>query len=120
MLKLAIPLLHTTNSAFAEDFYCNRLGFVRQFAHRFDETAPDPCYLGLARDAVWLHISSFPGDGAVGGIANLLVDDVDELYGELIARGVQVDEGHPVTQTWGTREMYVRDPDGNCLRFISE
>ena len=76
--------------------------------------------MGVSRDGVWLHLSSFAGDGASGGIANLLVDDVDELYKELVAHGVQIDEGHPVSQSWGTREMYVRDPDGNCLRFISE
>jgi len=25
--------------------------------------------------------------------------------------------GSPVDQTWGTREFYVTDPDGNTLRF---
>jgi hypothetical protein len=28
-----------------------------------------------------------------------------------------VHEG-PIDQTWGTREFYVDDPDGNTLRFI--
>ena len=30
--------------------------------------------------------------------------------------------GHmpPTTQTWGNREMYVRDPDNNKLAFIQE
>jgi catechol 2,3-dioxygenase-like lactoylglutathione lyase family enzyme len=118
VFKLAIPLIHVSSVAAAEDFYCNRLGFERRFAHRLDETMPDPCYIGLSRDDVWLHVSSFSGDGVSGGIANLIVDDVDTLYAEFFGKGVRVDEGHPVMQTWGTREMYVRDPDGNCLRFI--
>jgi hypothetical protein len=25
----------------------------------------------------------------------------------------------PVDQSWGSREMYVKDGDGNCLRFIA-
>jgi hypothetical protein len=25
-----------------------------------------------------------------------------------------------VDQTWGTREMYVRDPDRNSLRFVAQ
>jgi hypothetical protein len=25
----------------------------------------------------------------------------------------------PVDQTWGTREFYVSDPDGNTLRFTA-
>ena len=24
----------------------------------------------------------------------------------------------PVDQTWGTRELYVDDPDGNTIRFV--
>jgi catechol 2,3-dioxygenase-like lactoylglutathione lyase family enzyme len=44
---------------------------------------------------------------------------VDALHAELVARGVVIDTG-PVDQTWGNREMYVKDPDGNSLRFIQE
>lgn len=61
MLKFAIPVLHVSSSVAAEDFYCNRLGFHRQFAHRFDDTKPDPCYMGLTRDRVCLHVSSLFG-----------------------------------------------------------
>jgi catechol 2,3-dioxygenase-like lactoylglutathione lyase family enzyme len=117
LLKLAIPLLHVSNSAAAEDFYCNRLGFRREFAHRADAAKPDPCYMGVSRDGVWLHISSFSGDGISGGVANLIVDDVDALHAEFVAKGVQIAVG-PVDQTWGTREMYVKDADGNSIRFI--
>jgi catechol 2,3-dioxygenase-like lactoylglutathione lyase family enzyme len=117
LLKLAIPLLHVSNSAAAEDFYCNRLGFRREFAHRADAAKPDPCYMGVSRDGVWLHISSFSGDGISGGVANLIVDDVDALHAEFIAKGVQIAVG-PVDQTWGTREMYVKDADANSIRFI--
>ena len=117
MLKFAIPLLHVSNSAAAEDFYCNRLGFRREFAHRVDDAKPDPCYMGVSRDGVWLHISSFSGDGISGGVANLIVEDVDALHAELVAKGVPIAVG-PVDQTWGTREMYVKDADGNSIRFI--
>ena len=36
----------------------------------------------------------------------------------LSLRGMKIDSG-PVDQTWGTREMYVKDADGNSLRFMS-
>jgi catechol 2,3-dioxygenase-like lactoylglutathione lyase family enzyme len=72
--------------------------------------------MGLSRDGVWLHVSSFPGDGISGGVVNLLVDDVDAFRAEFIARNVRIDSG-PLDQTWGTREMYVKDADGNSLRF---
>jgi uncharacterized glyoxalase superfamily protein PhnB len=65
--------------------------------------------MGLTRDGVWLHLSSFSGDGVSGGVVNLLVEDVDGLHAGLVAKGVRIDTG-PVDQTWGTREMYVRMP----------
>lgn len=119
MLKLAIPLLHVSNSVEAEEFYCGRLGFRRHFAYRVDDTRADPCFLGLSRDGVWLHLSSFSGDGVAGGVAGFLVDDVDALHAELVARHVPIALA-PTDQTWGNREMYVRDGDGNSLRFIRE
>jgi uncharacterized glyoxalase superfamily protein PhnB len=101
----------------AENFYCRQLGFKREFAHRAADPNPDPCYSGLTRADVWLHLSSFSGDGVSGGVANIRVDNVDALHSEFVANGVHIDTG-PVDQTWGAREMYVEDSDGNCLRFM--
>ncbi len=44
---------------------------------------------------------------------------MDELHAEFVAKGVTIDLA-PVDQTWGNREMYVKDADGNCIRFIQE
>jgi uncharacterized glyoxalase superfamily protein PhnB len=117
MLRLAIPVLRVASSIAAEEFYCGRLGFAVRFAYRADEGRPDPCYLGLARDQAQLHLSSFSGDSVPGACAYVLVDDVDALYEELRRKGVRIDLA-PTDQTWGNREMYVRDLDGNSLRFI--
>ena len=48
-----------------------------------------------------------------------MVEDVDLLHMQLVAKGVWIDTG-PVDQSWGTREMYVKDADGNSLRFIQQ
>jgi catechol 2,3-dioxygenase-like lactoylglutathione lyase family enzyme len=117
LFKLSIPVLRVASSRAAEDFCCNRLGYRREFAYRVDESRPDPCYMGFTRDGTWLHVSSFSGDGVSGGVVYLLVEDVDALHAELVARGVRIGTG-PVDQTWGNREMYVSDPDGNSIRFI--
>ncbi len=116
MIQRAIPVLHVSSSQAAEEFYCGKLGFRRDFAHRSSPSLPDPCYMGLSRDGVELHLSSLSGDGAAGMAIVLLVDDVDALHREFIAKAVPIDTG-PVDQTWGTREMYVKDADGNSLRF---
>jgi uncharacterized glyoxalase superfamily protein PhnB len=119
MFRFAIPVLHVSSASAAEDFYCRKLGFQKRFAGRADESKPDPCYMALARDGVWLHVSSFPGDGVSGGVVYLTVQDVDALHAELLAAGVTIDSG-PVDQSWGNREMYVKDADRNCIRFVQE
>jgi catechol 2,3-dioxygenase-like lactoylglutathione lyase family enzyme len=119
VIKVAIPVLHVSNAAEAREFYCGKLGFQLEFAHRGDEALSDPCYMGVSRDGAWLHLSSFPGDGVVGGVVNFVVDSVDDLHREFLAKGVAI-ALEPVDQTWGTREMYVKDGDGNCLRFQSQ
>jgi uncharacterized glyoxalase superfamily protein PhnB len=118
MFKSAIPVLHVTSSIAAEEFYCDRLRFQKEFAYSVDEAKPDPCYMGLRRDNAWIHLSSFPEDGVAGGVVYLLVEDVDELHGELSSRDVRIDLP-PTNQTWGNREMYVKDADGNSIRFVS-
>ena len=119
MFKRAIPVLHVGSSVAAEAFYCARVGFQRRFAYRVDEAKDDPCYMGLMRDGVWLHLSSFSGDGVAGGVVYVVVDDVDALHAEFTAKAVPIDL-EPTDQTWGNREMYVRDPDRNSLRFVQE
>jgi catechol 2,3-dioxygenase-like lactoylglutathione lyase family enzyme len=75
--------------------------------------------MGLVRDDARLHVSSFSGDAVAGGVAFLLVDDVDALHEELRRKNVKIALA-PTDQSWGNREMYVRDPDGNSIRFTRE
>jgi catechol 2,3-dioxygenase-like lactoylglutathione lyase family enzyme len=116
MFKLAIPVLHVSNSAAAEEFYCKGLGFRLDFTNR-PFGSPDPCYMGLVRDNAEMHVSSFSGDGVVGSVVYLLVGDIDELHEELRRKGVAIDTG-PIDQEWGNRELYVKDADGNAIRFF--
>jgi uncharacterized glyoxalase superfamily protein PhnB len=48
--------------------------------------------------------------------AFLYVDEFDGLYTEFMARGA-MSHIPPTDQTWGNREMGIRDPDGNVLVF---
>jgi len=116
MFKSAIPVLHVGDSAAAEEFYCTGLGFRQEFAYR-PFGSPDPCYMGLMRDDAEMHVSSFSGDAVAGGVVYLLVDDVDALRDELRRKGVAIDTG-PIDQDWGNRELYVKDADGNSIRFF--
>ena len=115
MIKIAIPLLHVSDSVSAEEFYCNQLGFKKTFVYRpFDGS--EPCYFGIMRDAAYVHVSSFADDGKAGGVINLKVDNVDSYYDEFKAKGIKIDL-EPTDQSWGNREMYINDADNNSIRF---
>ncbi len=116
-ILVAIPLMHVSSSKAAEEFYCHKLGFTKEWDYRPAAPAPDPAYLGLRRDGVPLNVSSFSGDGVAGGVASFYVREVDALFAEFTSRGVPI-QLEPCDQSWGNREMYVRDADGNSLRFI--
>ena len=115
-LRTAIPMLHVDDMAGAIAFYCEKLGFNKASEYRVDEARADPAYVVITRDELWFHLSSFPGDGIPGGVAVLFVRDVDALHQEYKKQGIDVGM-HPVDQTWGNREMYIKDPFGNQLRF---
>ena len=89
------------------------------FAYPADAPKPDPRYLGVARDGVWLHLQSYKPERAGMTDAFLWVADVDRLHEELCGRGAAV-QLPPTDQTWGTRETGIRDPDGNVLVFATK
>ena len=96
MITSAIPVIAVSDSARAEDYYCRVLGFTKMFAYPPDATKPDPRYLGLARDCVWLHLQSYKPQRAGMTDAFFWVTDVDRLYEELSARGAVVRYLRPI------------------------
>jgi catechol 2,3-dioxygenase-like lactoylglutathione lyase family enzyme len=116
-----IPILRSRSLRTSLAFYTGVLDF-----ERIDGADnPDECsVLLLQRGDDQLCLSR--DDGAVATVVVVTTDDVDELFRRLRQRGLQtpgdpgapklVHEG-PIDQTWGTREFYVEDPDGNTLRF---
>ena len=115
-----IPTVRCRRMATSVAFYTTVLDF--ECADRSDDD--DPSFNVLTRDGDELFLSSHRGDGEFGQAIAVLVDDVDALFQKFRARGLRtpgnpnspVHEG-PTDQTWGTREFYVDDPDGNTLRF---
>ena len=117
MLKTAIPVIHVADSRRAEAFYCGGLGFRLVASWRPDPARGDPCYMTVERDGARLHLTSFK-DGVVGtwtSTVYVFVDDVDNLYAELSAKGMSLRA--PIDQDWGTREFGVRDADRNVVTF---
>ena len=101
-------------------FYTQVLDF-----HRVDESdePQDDGFAILSRAGDLLMLSTGSGDGEFGQAVVVMTEDVDGLFQKFLSRGLvrphtegPVHQG-PTDQTWGTREFYVDDPDGNTLRF---
>src|SRR5262245_20407170 len=118
-----IPTVRCGNMRASLKFYTAVLDFRRVDG---DDTLDDPCFSVLARGADLVFLSSHLGDAEFGQAVAVLVENVDALFRKFRARGLttpgnpdaprMVHEG-PIDQSWGTREFYVDDPDGNTLRF---
>ncbi|MCK8677748.1 glyoxalase superfamily protein [Streptomyces lichenis] len=100
----AIPVLHVRDAATAAAWYA-RLGFVRQWQHRFEPGFP--VFAEVARGPVRLFLSEHLGDARPDTLVYLRVRDVDAVAAEFGAE--------PVDAPWA-REVELRDPDGNRLR----
>ena len=115
MVKFVIPVIHCADPTASENFYCEQLGFSKIFSYcPFGETGP--YYMGLIRDGIRIHLSSFPEDGVAGNAVVLVVDNVDDLYKEFVSKKVNIDLP-PTDQSWGNRRMYINDADNNSIRF---
>lgn len=118
-----IPTVRCRNMRASLAFYTGVLDFERVEG---DVDLDDPTFSVLARDGDQLWLSSHRGDGSFGQAIVVATDDIDALFRKFRERGLNtpgnpdapeaVHEG-PIDQTWGTREFYVDDPDGNTLRF---
>ena len=121
-----IPTLRCRDMRKSLDFYTRILDFKRVDG---DDELDDPSFSVLERDGSHLFLSSHGGDGCYGAVVAITTTDVDAVFRALRARGLKtpgnpeapehVHEG-PIDQTWGTREFYVEDLDGNTLRFFQE
>ena len=117
-----VPVLHCESIGAAVAFYTTVLDFDVVGG---DTGASDPGYRVLARQGDYVILSSHSGDSRPGQAVVVTSDDVDADWRRFRARGLvpakspDVSPVHagPLEQTWGTREFYVNDRDGNTLRF---
>lgn len=116
-----IPTIRCRNMRTALAFYTGVLDFELADGN---DSRDDPAFSVLSRGGDRLFLSSHRGDGAFGQAVVVTTDDIDAMFRKYRERGLvtpgnpdsPVHEG-PTDQSWGTREFYVTDPDGNTLRF---
>lgn len=105
MREEVVPILRVADAAKAVHWY-ERLGFEKQWEHRFEPEFP--AFVEVARGEVKLFLSEHTGDARPDTLVYLYVQDVDAIAIEF---GVT-----PEDAPWA-REIELRDPDGNRLRI---
>ncbi len=115
-----IPLFKCRDLKQAVGFYTN----VLDFRLKYPEETADDGVVDLINEFGELQLTAYESDRLFGSVVNVWVDDVDSRFKRYVSRGLDtsgkenspVHQG-PTDQTWGTREFYVTDIDGNTLRF---
>jgi catechol 2,3-dioxygenase-like lactoylglutathione lyase family enzyme len=116
-----IPLFRCRNMQAAIAFYTG----VLDFELKEPGASADDWVVLLKNGDAELMLTILEGDQPMGIAANVLVQDIDGLFEKYVQRGLDTSGKQdspvhlgPLNQSWGNREFYVTDADGNTLRFM--
>lgn len=65
-----------------------------------------------------ISIASEGGSGTPVPDVSIEVDDLDAVHRRIVARGLTTEYG-PVTEPWGVRRFYIRDPFGRLVNVLA-
>lgn len=108
MLVNTIPQLPSHNPLEASKFYVEKLGFNVVFESRE--------FVVLNRDSAVIHLWGPCGSQILPDNSSCYINvkNIDAFYKQLkdvnVAKPLQ-------TEPWGKREFYIKDTDGNLLKF---
>ena len=118
MVRQIAPVFFTADLPATLGYYGEKLGFACVGSY-----GDPPFYAIVARDGLPVHFRSVdevvvdPAKYAEELLdAYLLVEDVDGVYAEYVAKGVEFARGLG-DMPWGLREFVVKDCDGRLLAF---
>jgi len=112
-VKRIVTNIGAANVAAAKSFYAGVLdmdvamdmGWIVTFA-------------AAAAAAPQVSVASEGGSGTAVPDISIEVDDLDDVYRRARAAGFAVEYG-PVTEPWGVRRFYVRDPFGRLVNILA-
>lgn len=116
-----IPLFRCRNMNEAIAFYTD----ILDFELKEPGASGDDWVVLLKNGDAELMLTILEEDQKMGIAANVMVDDIDERFERYVKRGLIIENRDdspvhqgPIDQSWGNREFYITDADGNTLRFF--
>lgn len=111
-VKRIVANIGTDHTASAKAFYCDilgmrvamDLGWIMTFAA---EGSASP----------QISVATEGGSGTAVPDMSVEVDNLGEVHRRAVAGGFAIEYG-PVTEPWGVRRFYVRDPFGRLLNIL--
>lgn len=120
-----VTVLVYADIAAAHDFLVDTFGFSPGGLHRDDDGQVVHAEVSLGNEAIWLHrvvadqgLRDAAELGAVTGMLNVFVDDVDAHHARTVAAGASV-LYPPTDQPYGQREYSATDPEGRIWSFAT-
>ena len=112
-VKRIVTNIATTTPARAHTFYNGLLGLQLVMDHGFIRT-----YASERSSTVQISFASDGGSDTAVPDLSIEVDDLDEVIRRFQEEDIAFEYG-PVTEPWGVRRFYVRDPFGRLLNILS-
>jgi catechol 2,3-dioxygenase-like lactoylglutathione lyase family enzyme len=111
-VKRIVANIETADIAAADTFYRRILGLEVAMDHGWLRT-----YVSDAKMTVQVSVASQGGSGTPVPDLSIEVDDLEGMLERMKASGIPVEYG-PVTEPWGVRRFYVRDPFGKLINVL--
>ena len=107
-----IANIPAADPAVVDGFYRAILGLELVMDHGWIRT-----YAGTATMAVQVSFASEGGSGTPVPDLSIEVDDLDEALRRVRGAGIPLEYG-PVSEPWGVRRFYVKDPLGKLVNIL--
>lgn len=104
--------ISTQDPSKAQAFYRDVLGLDLAMDHGWIRT-----YTSTATMSVQVSFASQGGSGTPVPDLSIEVDDLEQALRRMQAAGIPIEYG-PVSEPWGVRRFYVKDPLGKLLNIL--
>lgn len=109
MLHKAVPLLPSLNIRATIDFFEAKLGFTGINYGTY-------AILKLKNIEIHLFMATQKATNSLGGCL-IMVDNIEDLYTTLSAKGLVAIQGKLSDKPWGLKEFVILDNNNNTIRF---